>query len=81
MPEMERLLSAHVDTLGAMVFEVKANGRLQTNYCRRRTVHSIEGEKVTVYTSKGDTFTGTVLTTKAASHVYGRVSKTGEKSR
>ena len=67
----ERLLSAHADTLGAMVFEVKANGRLKLATVGGVPWQSIEGEKVIVCTSKGDTFTGTVLTTKAASHVYG----------
>ncbi len=76
----ERLLSAHVDTLGAMVYEVKANGRLKLATIGGVAWQSIEGERVTIQTMNGDVFTGTVLTTKASSHVYGKESANLERN-
>ena len=78
-PGDERLLSAHVDTLGAMVFEVKSSGRLKLSLIGGDW-HSIEGERVFVETSSGQIYTGTVLTTKAASHVYGSESSRIERN-
>jgi putative aminopeptidase FrvX len=75
----ERLLSAHVDTLGAMVFEVKSNGRLKLSLIGGDW-HSIEGERVFVEASSGKRYTGTALTTKAASHVYGAESSRIERN-
>lgn len=69
-PGGERLLSAHVDTLGAMVFEVKSNGRLKLSLIGGDW-HSIEGERVSIEARSGEIYTGTVLTVKAASHVWG----------
>jgi putative aminopeptidase FrvX len=68
---MERCLSAHVDTLGAMVFEVKSNGRLKLTNIGGTPWTSIEGEHVVIKASSGKRYTGTVLSTKAASHVWG----------
>ncbi len=38
-----RLLTAHVDTLGAMVKEIKADGRLKIDLIGGFRYHSIEG--------------------------------------
>jgi len=70
--EPERALSAHVDTLGAMVSEIKSNGRLKLTSIGGVHWSSVEGEHVTVKASSGKTFTGTILLTKASSHVYGQ---------
>lgn len=69
--EKEVTLSAHVDTLGAMVKEVKANGRLKLTQLGGYVWNTVEGEYVTVETLEGKTYTGTVMTTKASSHVHG----------
>lgn len=71
LPGRERMLSAHIDTLGAMVFEVKSNGRLKLTSIGGTPWNSIEGERVLIKASSGKVYTGTVLTTKAASHVWG----------
>lgn len=65
-----RLLTAHVDTLGAMVKEIKANGRLKITLIGGFTYNAIEGEHCLVETSGGRTITGTILPTKASVHVY-----------
>ena len=71
LPGNERTLSAHIDTLGAMVFEVKNNGRLKLTNIGGPPWTSVEGERVIIKTGSGKTFTGTILVTKAASHVFG----------
>lgn len=72
----EVTLSAHVDTLGAMVKEIKSNGRLKITQLGGYAWNTIEGEHVTIETLGGKTYTGTVMTTKASSHVHG--SKTSD---
>jgi len=67
-----RLLSGHVDTLGAMVREIKSSGRLRYVPVGGPWASSVEGEYCTVISEQGKRFTGTILTTKAAAHVYGK---------
>lgn len=67
-----RGLTAHVDTLGAMVKEIKANGRLKLSMIGGYAWNTIEGEGVTVYTNRGESVRGSVLLSMASSHVYGR---------
>jgi len=66
-----RTLSGHVDTLGAMVKEIKSSGRLKIAKIGGYTMNSVEGEHCTVITAQGAKFTGTILTTKQSVHVYG----------
>ncbi len=66
-----RGLTAHADTLGAMVQEIKGNGRLKLTQLGGWAWGSVEGEGVTVHTNKGETVRGTVLPTKASVHIYG----------
>jgi aminopeptidase len=65
-----RMLTAHVDTLGAMVKEIKKNGRLKLTTIGGFRWNAVEGEYCQIETSKGDTYTGTILNTKASVHVY-----------
>lgn len=72
-----RALTAHVDTLGAMVKEIKSNGRLKVSKLGGFAWNTVEGEGVTVYTRAGKTLRGSILLSKASSHVHGQdVSKT-----
>jgi len=80
IPGKERALSAHVDTLGAMVFEVKSNGRLKLSAIGGVHWSSVEGERVIIKASSGKTFTGTILITKASSHVWGKETSKLERS-
>lgn len=64
-------LSAHVDTLGALVKEITPTGRLRLTQLGGYAWPTIEGEHVTVETLNGKFYTGTVLTNKASSHVHG----------
>jgi putative aminopeptidase FrvX len=73
-----RALTAHVDTLGAMVKEVKTNGRLKLTRIGGYAWTTIENEGCTVFTRSGRQVRGSVLLTKASSHVFGsaEVNKT-----
>ncbi|WP_087972638.1 M42 family metallopeptidase [Oceanobacillus rekensis] len=65
-----RMLTAHVDTLGAMVKEVKSNGRLRLDLIGGFRYNAIEGEYCEIHTSKGDVITGTILMHQTSVHVY-----------
>jgi putative aminopeptidase FrvX len=67
-----RALTAHADTLGAMVKDIKPNGRLKLTQLGGYAWNTIEGEGVTVFANNGETVRGSVLLNAASSHVYGR---------
>ena len=69
--DAKRGLTAHVDTLGAMVKEIKPNGRLKLTRIGGFAWNTVEGEGCTVFTQKGETVRGALLLTKASGHVYG----------
>jgi len=66
-----RALTAHADTLGAMVKEIKSNGRLKLTKIGGFAWNTVEGEGCTIYTSQGNTFRGSILLSKASGHVHG----------
>ncbi|WP_335869869.1 M42 family metallopeptidase [Bacillus sp. 2205SS5-2] len=68
--EKQRMLTAHVDTLGAMVKEVKSNGRLKLSMIGGFNWSSVEGEYCTIHTSSGNALTGTILMHQTSVHVY-----------
>ncbi|MFC5405910.1 M42 family metallopeptidase [Cohnella soli] len=63
-------LTAHVDTLGAMVRSVKPNGMLRFTSVGGYSMHTVEGEYCLVHTRDGRVYEGTVLSTKPSVHVY-----------
>ncbi|SDW70846.1 Putative aminopeptidase FrvX [Marininema mesophilum] len=65
-----RLLTAHVDTLGGMVKEVKGNGRLRLTNIGGFAWTTVEGAYCYVETRNGERVTGTVLATHTSVHVY-----------
>lgn len=68
--EQHRMLTAHVDTLGAMVKEVKDNGRLRLDLIGGFRYNAIEGEYCEIHTANGKKFTGTILMHQTSVHVY-----------
>lgn len=76
----EITLSGHVDTLGGMVKEIKSNGRLKITQIGGYMANSIEGEYCTIEASNGKKYTGTILTTKASTHVHGDSAKSLERN-
>jgi len=65
-----RALTAHTDTLGAMVKEIKPNGRLKLSKIGGFAWNTVEGEGCQVFTRQGDVVRGSLLLTKASSHVH-----------
>ena len=70
-----RGLVAHVDTLGAVVREIKPSGRLRLAQVGSYAWNTIEGEGVTVFCYNGRRLRGTVLCTQASGHIYGEASE------
>ncbi len=68
-----RGLTAHVDTLGGMVREIKASGRLELTNVGGFAWGSIEGENCLVHTRENGTVRGSLLPHKASVHVYENV--------
>jgi putative aminopeptidase FrvX len=69
----ERALTAHVDTLGAMVKAIKPSGRLLLTQLGGYAWNSVEGEGCTIFSSSsGKAFRGSILINKASVHVHGR---------
>jgi putative aminopeptidase FrvX len=69
--QTQRALTAHVDTLGAMVKEVKPNGRLRLTRIGGLQWNSVETEGCLVFSRNGKSFRGSFLIDKASAHVYG----------
>jgi putative aminopeptidase FrvX len=74
-----RALTAHVDTLGAMVKHIKPNGRLRLSKLGGFHWNTAEGEGVSVFTASGRVVRGSLLVSKASSHVHG--AETGDMKR
>lgn len=69
--DYQRTLSAHVDTLGAMVKKINSTGTLGIDPLGGFMMNSIEGENCTIETIYGKTFTGTIQITKPSVHISG----------
>ncbi len=65
-----RALTAHVDTLGAMVREIMGNGRLRMTQLGSWVWNSVEGEGVTVFASNGQQYRGSVMPFSASVHAH-----------
>lgn len=63
-------LSAHVDTLGAMIRSITPEGRLNIVLVGGFMMESIEGMYCKVHTRTGKTYTGTILTKEPSVHTY-----------
>ena len=68
------MLAAHTDTLGAMVAEVKGNGRLRIVNLGGMNANNGETENVRVYTRDGNIYEGTLQLCNASIHVNGDFS-------
>ncbi|EKQ57005.1 MULTISPECIES: M42 family metallopeptidase [unclassified Clostridium] len=63
-------LSAHVDTLGAMVRSITGEGKLKFTLLGGPIVPTLDGEYCIIRTREGKKFTGTFLSTSPAAHVF-----------
>ena len=65
------LLQAHTDTLGAMVAEIKGNGRLRVTNLGGMRPENAEAENIRLYTRDGKVLEGTLQLCNASVHVNG----------
>ncbi|WP_261807597.1 M42 family metallopeptidase [Paenibacillus sp. N3.4] len=63
-------ISAHVDTLGAMVRSIKENGTLKITSLGGFMMGAIENEYVQIHTRDERIYDGTILTSRPSVHVY-----------
>ena len=63
------MLAAHADTLGAMVAQVKGNGRLRLTALGGMNPNNAEAENVRIYTRGGKVYEGTMQLCNASVHV------------
>ena len=62
--------SAHCDTLGLMVRSIKSDGKLSLTALGGPSTPTLDGEYCTIYTRDGKKYTGTILSTSPAVHVF-----------
>lgn len=75
----QRFVTAHLDTLGAMVRAIKPDGRLKLALVGGFNYASIEGENCLVHLSNGSTVSGTILMHQTSVHVYAN-ARTAERN-
>ena len=63
-------LSAHVDTLGAMVRSIKSDGTIRFTSVGGFTMQSIEGSYCTIHTRDGREYEGRILANSPSVHTY-----------
>ena len=62
--------SAHVDTLGLMVRSINGDGTLNVTRIGGPQIATLDGEYCKIQTRFNQTYTGTILSNSASSHVY-----------
>ncbi len=67
----ERAIVSHLDTIGAMVTQIKKNGRLKITNIGGWAARFAECARITIYSDDEKTFRGTVLPKKASVHACG----------
>ncbi|MCB9453533.1 MAG: M42 family metallopeptidase [Anaerolineaceae bacterium] len=78
--EAPRGITAHVDTLGLMVKEIKGSGRLKTTMLGGYDWNAVELEGVTVRTYDGRLYRGTVVPVNPSFHVNREIPKMERKA-
>lgn len=63
-------LSAHVDTLGAMVRSISSEGMIKFTLVGGYTMNSIEGSYCKIHTREGKSYTGTILSNSPSVHSF-----------
>lgn len=63
-------IAAHADTLGLMVRSIEADGSLKVTNVGGPSIPTLDGEYCKIYTRDNRCYTGTILSTAPAVHVY-----------
>ena len=66
----DRAIVGHLDTLGAMVKELKPNGRLGIVPIGTWSARFAEGARITIFCDGARNYRGTILPLRASGHVY-----------
>ena len=74
------VISAHMDTLGAVVSKIETGGKLKYHIVGGFTAGSIEGEYCSVETFSGKLIPGTILFKNTSVHAYGREKSSAKRS-
>ncbi|MBO5069362.1 MAG: M42 family metallopeptidase [Roseburia sp.] len=69
------MLEAHIDTLGAMVSEIKSNGRLKVTPIGGMNANNAEAENCRIHARFGAVFEGTLQLADASVHVNGEYNE------
>lgn len=69
------LTASHVDTLGAVIAEIKGDGRLKLSPIGAVSASTLETENCRIYTRFGEVYEGTCQLENASSHVNGEFSQ------
>lgn len=64
-------ISAHMDTLGAMVKSITPDGKLGFHRIGGGSWSAVEGENCQVFTRSGKIYRGSVIPTEASTHIHG----------
>ncbi|MBF4694220.1 M42 family metallopeptidase [Fusibacter ferrireducens] len=78
--EAQKMISGHVDTLGAIVKEIKPNGRLLLAQIGGFSWNSVEGENVLVHRNNGVPITGSLMPIHASIHIDSELVRTMERT-
>lgn len=64
-------ITAHMDTLGAMVKSITGDGRLRYHRIGGGAWGAVEGENCQIFTRSGKSFRGSVIPVEASTHIHG----------
>jgi len=68
-------ITSHVDTLGLMVRSISSDGKLKVTKIGGPSIPTLDGEYCKIYTRDNRVYTGTILSTSPAVHVFNDANK------
>ncbi|GAB4269387.1 MAG: M42 family metallopeptidase [Candidatus Rifleibacteriota bacterium] len=74
-PAPEIAVAGHVDTLGLMVKEIRADGNLAFTRLGGPILQAFEGQTVRIFTEKGKVYSGSLILNNPAAHVNMKASE------
>jgi len=75
-----KIIAAHIDTLGAMVKEITPNGYIKMTQIGGFSWNSVDGEYCTISTIEGKEYRGTILFEKSSVHNYGDAPRSDKRT-
>lgn len=67
-----KVITAHIDTLGAMVKCIEPDGKIRYNRVGGGCFGQVEGENATIISRKNGEFRGSIMPDVASTHIYGQ---------